>query len=97
MNPKDQPARDIVNSIRQVLLTDWDPIGVLDEPTVQDEYDSYIGGVYRLLFNAVSAQSIAAHLAKIESEQMGLSTQQIDSLLSVARKLKEINVVLEQS
>jgi hypothetical protein len=34
-------------------------------------------------------------LAKIESEQLGLPTQQIDSLLSVAKKLKEINVVLE--
>lgn len=27
----------------------WDPIGVKDEPNAQDEYDSYLGGVYELL------------------------------------------------
>jgi hypothetical protein len=39
-------ARKIQESIRLVLLRDWDPIGVQDVPEAQDEYDSYVGGVY---------------------------------------------------
>ncbi len=49
MPSRKQRAREIQDSIRQVLLHDWDPIGVADEPAAQDEYDAYVGGVYRLL------------------------------------------------
>jgi hypothetical protein len=41
-------AKAIQESIREILLRDWDPIGVNDVPEAQDEYDSYVGGVYRL-------------------------------------------------
>ena len=49
----------------------WDPIGIRDEPNAQDEYDSYIGGVYDLLLQSATEQEIAAHLLNIMKEKSG--------------------------
>jgi hypothetical protein len=45
---KEKRAAEIQDAIRQVLYRDWDPIGVCGVAP-EDEYDSYIGGVYRIL------------------------------------------------
>lgn len=87
-------ARKIQESIRLVLLRDWDPIGVQDVTEAQDEYDSYVGGVYRLLASGATAQEIAEHLFRIEMFQMGLSTSNSASLLAVAEKLRALQVKL---
>jgi hypothetical protein len=87
-------ARKIQESIRLVLLRDWDPIGVQDVPEAQDEYDSYVAGVYRLLASGASAHEIAEHLLRIEMFQMGLSTSNSASLLAVAAKLRALQVKL---
>src|SRR5437764_14442817 len=72
MTSREERAHQIQAQIREVLLREWDPIGVRDEPRAQDEYDSYVGGVYRLLASGASPRSVAAHLAKLEAEEMGL-------------------------
>jgi hypothetical protein len=40
-------SRRITVDIRHVLMSVWDPIGIKDRPNAQDEYDSYLGGVYQ--------------------------------------------------
>ncbi len=92
MNKKAR-AEEIYNEIRSVLFKDWDPISVSYNPNLIDEYDSYIGRIYRLLFNKASADQIAEELSKIEREQIGFDTPK-EKLLPVAAKLKEINVNL---
>ena len=87
-----QRAREIQESIRQVLLHDWDPIEVEDEPLAQREYDPYVGGVYRLLASGASERAIADHLWRIETEGMGLSSPESSSLLPVANKLKGLDI-----
>jgi hypothetical protein len=84
-------AREIQDRIRQVLLHDWDPIGVADEPQAQDEYDSYVGAIYRLLASRASEQEIADHLGKIETEGMELPPREPSILLGVVRKLKAVD------
>ena len=69
---RDSRAREIQSAIREVLLKQWDPIGVADESAAQDEYDSYVGGVYNLLSKGAAADEVAAHLAKVQRETMGL-------------------------
>ena len=59
-------ALRIQTAIRQVLMADWDPIGVKDETMAADEYDSYIGDIYGLLKNNASEQKISDHLREIE-------------------------------
>ena len=93
MTTREERAREIQSQIRAILLRDWDPIGVRDEARAQDEYDSYIGGVYQLLVSGAPPQSVAEHLAHVEADQMGLGMPP-DKLLDVATKLCALDVNL---
>ena len=93
MTSREERAQEIQQQIREVLLRHWDPIGVAEEPQAQDEYDSYVGGVYRLLAGGARPSAVAQHLARIEAEQMGFGTA-ADKLLLVAEKLCALDVKL---
>lgn len=58
--------------INTILFRDWDPIGVNDEPQCEDEYESYVGGIYRLIVGDADRFKLAQHLARIETVSMGL-------------------------
>jgi hypothetical protein len=79
--------KEIQGEIRQVLMRDWDPIGVRDEPNAQDEYDSYIGRVYSLIAKRASEEEIAQYLLSVETEKMGYGPVARGGLLPVARAL----------
>jgi hypothetical protein len=66
----------------------WDPIGVSDVPEAADEYDRYLGGVYRLLECHATDEAIASHLRKIEVEWMGLVELDESRLPSIAQALR---------
>jgi hypothetical protein len=87
-------AKQIQADIRQVLLRDWDPIGVGDLPEAQDEYDSYVGQVYGLLASGASDAALVDRLQQIEVVNMGLSRPESTRLQSVARKLRTLDVRL---
>ena len=93
MTSRDDRARDIQESIRRVLLRDWDPIGVKDVPEAQDEYDGYVGSVYRLLAQGAGREAIAQYLAAVERDSMGISTKE-EELLTVASRLTQLSVRL---
>src|SRR5664279_1719167 len=89
-------ARRYHHAIREILLRDWDPIGIADIPEAQDEYDSYIPGIYGRLIRHISEQELFDHLWQIETEHMGLfgnrgKTQQI------TEKLLSLNTHLEST
>ena len=60
------------HKVRKVLLADWDPIGVGDEPHAHDEYDDYVWPVYRLLTSGGSREAVEQLLLSIEKTNMGL-------------------------
>lgn len=91
---RDDRARQIQESIRGVLLHEWDPLGVMDVPEAQDEYDGYVGGVYGLLVSGATAEQLAEHLWKMETDTMGLSTADQAALLPVAQSLRGLDVML---
>jgi hypothetical protein len=66
-------ARRYHQAIKRALLKEWDPIGVGDIPEAHDEYDSYVGTIYKLLISNQSKQEIADYLCWLETEHMGLS------------------------
>lgn len=78
-------------------MSDWDPIGVKDIPEAADEYDSYLGDVYRLVVQHAPASKIAEYLRWVEVERMELIDAQGAPLLaesvrnSVARSLQALN------
>jgi hypothetical protein len=65
-------ARRYHEAIRQILLQDWDPIGVSHIPSAQDEYDSYIGEVYGLLIRREPRHKLIDLLWWVETEHMAL-------------------------
>jgi hypothetical protein len=52
------------------LLTEWDPIGC---GVPDDEYDSYIPTIIRMIVDNCDAHPLAEHLFRLESESMGLT------------------------
>ena len=93
-DPRPERAAEIQDAIRQVLFHDWDPISVGDNPKLQDEYDSYIAPVYRILSGSRSEQELVDYLFRTERDTIGLSCQSPEQLRPVARKLLQLNVRL---
>ncbi|MER8634481.1 hypothetical protein NKH55_32925 [Mesorhizobium opportunistum] len=70
--------RDLV---RDVLLRDWDPIGISGIPEAKDEYDDYADVVLAMLINEnATAEDIAGYLFKIATEDMALSDRKMAKL-----------------
>ena len=74
-------------AVHEILITQWDPIGVGREPRAQDEYDSYIPGIERHIRNGADRQRLARHLRNLERDEMGLSVTNIERSLMVAARL----------
>lgn len=89
-----QQAKHIQEQIRSILLHDWDPLGVAENPNLADEYDSYIGGIYRLLYGHASIEEVAHHLHEIVIGSIGLSSDRAENHLDVARKLCALDMRL---
>jgi hypothetical protein len=46
--------------LREVLLNEWDPIGIRHVPQAQDECDTYVGKVAALLRDGATDEAISA-------------------------------------
>lgn len=80
-------AREIQTAISQILYRDWDPFE-LSGIAPRDEYDSYIGDVYRILANSRSEEALIEYLGR-----MSLVPDR-DHLRSVTQKLLALDVEL---
>ena len=87
-------AREIMARIHDVLWHDWDPIGVREMGGPEDEYDSYIGGIYRLLASGTTRQVLTDHLRVIQTDSMGMSIASEEKLNAVVDKLLKLDVSL---
>ena len=95
MDDRTRRAREIQAEIGRVLLRHWDPLGVADEPDLADEYEAYVGGVYRLLVGDASDREIAEHLVRLETERLGYENTSWRMLVPTVRKLRMLNVRLD--
>ena len=69
---KDSP-KHLFARIREVLLRDWDPMGLADAPGTPDDYDAVARELHALVTDrSATVERIAAYLRWIEREQMGL-------------------------
>jgi hypothetical protein len=62
----DDPKR--TQDIRTILLKDWDPLGVGDNPNLANEYDDYIPGILRLLDAHCTVDQLERYLRDIEEK-----------------------------
>lgn len=80
--------RAMVDQVRDILRTTWDPIGVADVPEAIDEYDAYVSEIARQIMAGARAQDLAAHLARLERD-MGLNSN-TERALRVAEALARL-------
>jgi hypothetical protein len=91
MNPKAKRGREIQDQINRILLESWDPIG-MNDVLPQDEYESYVGPVYRALINGADESEIIAVLTHLES-QIGCRARWPDKR-KAAMQLRALNLSL---
>ena len=83
-----------MQTIRTALMQHWDPIGVADVPEAADEYDGYMGSVYRILAGTRSEEEMVDFLHRTETETMDLCPSSREVLRAVARQLLSLDVRL---
>ncbi len=72
--------------LRELLLSEWDPIHVRDADGPDDEYDGYLGQLGGLLRKGGDVGAVAEYLASAE-HHMGFDTQP-DQLRKVAEHIR---------
>ena len=90
---REKRAAEIQESIRRILRHDWNPIGFGDV-LPEDEYDSYIAPVYRILAGSRSEQELIECLFRLEGDIVGTQCASPEQLRPVARRLLELDVRL---
>ena len=69
---KDSP-KHLFALIRDILLSDWDPMGLSEAPGTPDDYDAVARELHALVTDrSTTVERIAAYLRWVEREQMGL-------------------------
>lgn len=58
--------------VKNILLLDWDPIGIRDCPEADDEYDSYVPRVSQMLLARKTVEELYAYLRWLEVEYICL-------------------------
>lgn len=91
---KTSGAFAIQESIRQVLLERWDPIGIAEFTGCRDEYDSYIAPLYRILVGSRLENDLIESLRRIEKEEFGVGPSDARLLRPVAVELLQLKVSL---
>jgi tetratricopeptide (TPR) repeat protein len=60
-------------AIRRALLKEWDPIGVSGIAQAQDEYDSYVPTIYKMLISRKPRHEVFDYLWWLETDHMALT------------------------
>ena len=73
--------------IRRILVDEWDPIGC---GVPEDEYDSYIPVIYKLLQHGRDEYKLATHLANLEVNSLGYGSSNMERCQRVAKLLRQL-------
>ena len=64
--------KHLYDDINNVLLTEWNPLGINNNDDVKDKYEDYALQVFNLKKNAADLEAIAGKLFEIETKSLGL-------------------------
>lgn len=64
--------RNSYDTVRRILLEEWDPIGIRDVKAARDEYDDYARHILSRVFSGHRPSEIKAYLLQVETKMMGL-------------------------
>jgi hypothetical protein len=66
-------TRTAINRLRLLLLEQWDPVGIADEPAARDEYNRYARRLEAHVLAGASRSDLQRFLLDVEGEEMGLA------------------------
>jgi len=94
MSERLRRAKSYQDAIRQVLLGEWDPIGVAHIPQAQDEYDGYISQIYGMLIRREPKYKLVDFLWWVETDHMGSygNRQRTERVADLLLRITEANV-----
>lgn len=72
--------------VKNILMNDWDPIGVKNNPNAKAEYDQYALRIVGMLYNGTTQDSLTDYLESIVTEDLGLSPNKSLSI-DISKKL----------
>jgi len=79
-------VKEISKAIRDILLKYWDPIGIYKSGP-DDEYDSYIWPIFKLLRNGAGINEITEYLYNLEKDIVGSFPENKEQIVLVSEKL----------
>ena len=88
MSPESKEATE--RAIERVLLDQWDPLGVREQPGPHPEYAPFVHDVYSLLARGASDVQLTRHLHRIESEELHHPELASRDLTAVVRALRKV-------
>ena len=67
-----------IERVRMVLLSQWDPLGVGDNPRLKSEYDSYVLSILELILKKAGRDQIATRLREIRCNDISLPENNVE-------------------
>ncbi|KAB0627305.1 hypothetical protein F7P75_07660 [Acinetobacter gandensis] len=89
MDLKSNPDAKLLHAIHNILLKEWDPLGIRRMPSMRDEYDDYLPNIFKLIRDNSSESEIFEYLWWIELKVLE-KTGRKEHTLKIAKLLKEI-------
>ncbi|MEC5404066.1 hypothetical protein VOM14_00595 [Paraburkholderia sp. MPAMCS5] len=89
MSGKQRHSQALQDAVKEVLLREWDPIGIGAEDAAKDEYDAYVTKVCALIAQRQSVEDVTKYLLWAETEQMGLQAD-VERARRVAGRLVQL-------
>lgn len=88
-------ASRLLPVVREILFREWDPIGVNDNESCRDEYDSYAPNVVELLLSGADEYKLASRLSEFQRVSMGMSVIDEELHRRVACRLLALTIEAE--
>ena len=92
MDNRSRRAREIYSAINDILYSYWDPIGMRGA-LPKDEYEAYVGKVYRALVDGKSEFGLIRLLTSMENNSLGVRAP-MSRKTEAARRLLALDVRL---
>lgn len=74
--------------LRELLLREWDPIGIAAFPEAADEYDRYADAAYvMVIYDSATADAVCAYLLAVATEAMEFPAD--PDLVSACRRVAQ--------
>ena len=77
--------------VKEILLNDWDPIGIKNDPKAKSEYDTYALRIVGMLFKGINEKELSDYLKEVVEQELGLKVN-TESTKIVTQKLLSLEI-----